>query len=196
LCKRRRKPADRDTEDRRQRPNAKGYTCYRTEPVGRGFALGFAPELTPKPAASRSDSTPPRSASWQTPSRTTGMVSPRSSCRSRSSALTYAGSRWRISPDRRTTCDPSMLPRIGFLNRRWTVGASEDLGGYSAFLISPHAASITGTDYVIEGGTTPTASPARRVTTRLYWKKPVSDRGTLEDLSQFRNCDSSASANR
>ena len=24
------------------------YTYYRTEPVGRGFALGFAPELTPK----------------------------------------------------------------------------------------------------------------------------------------------------
>ena len=25
-----------------------GYTYYRTAPVGRGFALGFAPELTPK----------------------------------------------------------------------------------------------------------------------------------------------------
>jgi len=48
-----------------------------------------------------------------------------------------------------------MLPRIGFLNRRWTVGASEDLGRHSAFLISPHDASITGTDYVIDGGTIP-----------------------------------------
>jgi len=48
LCRRRRKPADHEAKGRRHDRMKKGYVYYSTEPVGRNFAPGFTPELTPK----------------------------------------------------------------------------------------------------------------------------------------------------